>query len=142
MWKLCGRRLFFQFSGPALTIHSPNLQCGMWYRRVIEIEDDEDQDGVSLSGRPYRQNAKNAKTAKAASSIGVAPLNEIETEEKPSDFRRVSIISKWNSKTSRYMTEQIAAWRRGMISGMCDIDKFRGVSFCNLYSGIRSAENS
>ena len=90
----------------------------MWFRRIIEVEGEEEQGRKAMSGKPPDENRKTGENGKAASTIEATSSNEMIAKDEPSNFRRVSIITKWSPRTSRLMASYVESWNRGMTSGM------------------------
>ena len=90
----------------------------MWFRRIREVEGEEEQGRKAISGKSPDENRMTSENGKAASTIEATSYNEMIANDEPSDFRRVSIITKWSPRTSRLMASYVESWNRGMTSGM------------------------
>jgi hypothetical protein len=91
----------------------------MWFRRIIEVEEEEEeQSRKTMSGKPPDENGKTGDNGKTASTIEGTSYNEMIAKDEPSNFRRVSMITKWSPRTSRLMASYVESWNRGMTSGM------------------------
>ncbi|KAJ9615429.1 RNA binding motif (RNP1, RRM) protein 3 [Cladophialophora chaetospira] len=88
----------------------------MWYRRVIEVEEKR-QSRKASSAHPSAEDAETDQKAKVASSLMDIFYSDTKEQDEPSDFRRVSLITKWSRSRSELVLPYVDAWRRGMISG-------------------------
>ena len=86
----------------------------MWFRRIIEVgeEEEEEQSRKIMSGKRTDEIGKAASTPEATSH------NAMIARDEPSNFRRVSMITKWSPRTSRLMESYVKSWNCGMTSGM------------------------